>query len=103
MEHTVVERISTGVPGLDTILDGGLFSQRAYMVSGGPGTGKTTLCLHFLATNDREPSLMITLDKNLDKLHWMAERLGLVSDGLVLEDLSPVSYTHLTLPTKRIV
>lgn len=85
----MVERISTGVVGLDSLLDGGLFSERAYMVSGGPGTGKTTLCFHFLTANGQEPSLMITLDKNVEKLQWMAESLGLYSDSLILEDLSP--------------
>jgi circadian clock protein KaiC len=41
-------RVSTGVIGLDEILDGGLIQKRAYLVRGGPGCGKTTLGLHFL-------------------------------------------------------
>jgi len=42
------ERVSTGVPGLDEILKGGLLPGRSYLVRGGPGTGKTTLGFHFL-------------------------------------------------------
>jgi circadian clock protein KaiC len=45
-----VERITTGVPGLDTLLRGGLLRGGIYMVMGRPGSGKTTLgnqlCFH---------------------------------------------------------
>jgi len=44
------DRLSTGILGLDQILHGGLIPGRAYLVRGRPGTGKTTLGLHFLAT-----------------------------------------------------
>ncbi len=37
------ERISTGVPRLDHMLGGGPFRGSTVLVSGGPGTGKTTL------------------------------------------------------------
>ena len=36
-------RLSTGVPGLDDILCGGLTPSRLYLLEGTPGTGKTTL------------------------------------------------------------
>ena len=38
--------------------------------------------------------------------HWgnrYAKRFGMRADGLFAVDDEPVSYTHLTLPTKRIV
>ena len=38
----------TGVPVLDDALGGGLPSQRAVLLTGGPGTGKTTLAMQFL-------------------------------------------------------
>lgn len=36
-------RLPTRVPGLDTVLGGGLLAGDAYLVTGDPGTGKTTL------------------------------------------------------------
>ncbi|WP_404364193.1 ATPase domain-containing protein [Marinobacter sp.] len=85
----MVTRISTGIAGLDSVIGGGFLKERAYMVTGGPGCGKTTLCLHFLVAEPAEKSLLVTLDKNLDKIRWMADSLGLMTDNLVLEDLSP--------------
>jgi circadian clock protein KaiC len=36
-------RLHTGVPGLDTLLDGGLVAGSSYMLQGPPGSGKTIL------------------------------------------------------------
>jgi circadian clock protein KaiC len=37
------DRISTGIPGLDTILGGGVFEGGIYIIQGAPGAGKTIL------------------------------------------------------------
>lgn len=37
-------RLPTGVVGLDVVLHGGLLRGATYLISGGPGTGKTVLC-----------------------------------------------------------
>jgi circadian clock protein KaiC len=42
----MLERLATGVPGLDQVLVGGLVRGDAYLVSGEAGTGKTTLANH---------------------------------------------------------
>ncbi len=38
-----LDRISTGVPGLDTVLGGGVFEGGIYIIQGAPGAGKTIL------------------------------------------------------------
>jgi RecA/RadA recombinase len=42
------KRISTGVLGLDPLLNGGYIKGRIYLHTGEAGTGKTIACLQFL-------------------------------------------------------
>jgi circadian clock protein KaiC len=42
------ERVSTGIKGLDQILEGGFPKGRSILVTGDPGTGKTIFSLQFL-------------------------------------------------------
>jgi KaiC/GvpD/RAD55 family RecA-like ATPase len=59
------EKVKTGVPGLDEMLDGGLIPARTYVVSGASGTGKTTLAMHFLMEGTRggERVMYVALDE----------------------------------------
>lgn len=61
----IKEKVKTGVPGLDEMLDGGLIPARTYVVSGASGTGKTTLALQFLAegTKRGERVMYVALDE----------------------------------------
>ena len=86
-----VARISTGIPGLDEILRGGLILQRSYMVRGGPGTGKTILGLHFLhyAIERGETCLLITFGESKAELVRNGSVLGFAMDKIRFLDLSP--------------
>ena len=42
------ERVSSGIPGLDRLIEGGLPKGRSILVTGEPGTGKTIFSLQFL-------------------------------------------------------
>ena len=44
----VPERVSTGIPGLDRMLGGGLWPGRPYLLTGGTGSGKTLIGMRFL-------------------------------------------------------
>lgn len=80
---------SSGVSGLDHVLNGGLTTERLYLIEGTPGTGKTTLGLQFLlegAAND-EKVLYITLSETVSELTAVAESHGW--------DLGPVSLFEL--------
>ena len=61
---------STGIGVLDTVLDGGLPSERAVLVTGGPGTGKSTLTMQFLQTGLRngERCLFISTEQTTDEI-----------------------------------
>lgn len=59
------ERVSTGVPGLDRMLGGGLLPGRPYLVTGETGSGKTLLGLRFLieGLERGEDVLMVAVDE----------------------------------------
>ncbi len=65
-----LERVSTGIPGLNEILGGGLIAKRPYLVAGGPGAGKTILCMHFLleGLKNNEKGLYISLEESASQL-----------------------------------
>lgn len=87
------ERVPTGISGLDKILHGGLIPGRAYLVRGGPGSGKTTLGLHFLAAGiaNNEKTLYITLGEPAEQILSNAAKLGFNPQEIALLDLSPNS------------
>jgi KaiC/GvpD/RAD55 family RecA-like ATPase len=64
-ELEAVPRVSTGVPGLDRMLGGGLVGGRPYLVTGGNGSGKTLLALSFLREGLRlgEDVLLVAADE----------------------------------------
>lgn len=49
-----MERTKTGIGGLDEILKGGFPRNRTILVTGGPGSAKTTFCVQFLCNGARE-------------------------------------------------
>jgi circadian clock protein KaiC len=83
-------RISTGVAGLDDILNGGLTAQRVYLVEGSPGAGKTTLGLQFLLEGVArdERGLYITLSETADELDAVADSHGWSMDGIDIYELA---------------
>ena len=86
------ERCSSGIAGLDRILNGGFPRRRLFLVRGRPGTGKTTLGLQFLLDGlaNGESGLYITLSETREELELVAHSHGWSLDGLQLIDLSAV-------------
>lgn len=83
-----VERVTTGVAGLDAILEGGYFAERTYLLAGGPGTGKTLFGLAFLDAEPEE-ALFVNLEEDVDDLRRNAASVGIDTDGIDFLDLSP--------------
>lgn len=65
MDNEAEQTLEVGVPGLDDILRGGFPGNCLYLVSGTPGSGKTTLAMQFLLEGVRngESAMYITLSE----------------------------------------
>jgi KaiC/GvpD/RAD55 family RecA-like ATPase len=65
MPKDSVERVTTGVPGLDKLISGGLVRGSTTLVTGGAGPGKTILCAQYLwdGLQKGETCLFITLEE----------------------------------------
>jgi len=74
-----IQRISTGISGLDQLLQGGLPRQSITLVSGPPGSGKSIFCFQFLfqGVQENEKVLYLTLDKKEQGLIIQAKKLGM--------------------------
>jgi circadian clock protein KaiC len=71
MEHRIfTERISTGVARLDTMLDGGYLRGTCVLVSGAPGTSKTSLAGAFseAACSRGEQTLFVSFEESGDAI-----------------------------------
>lgn len=73
------ERLAFGIPRLDEMLHGGLVRYSSTLVFGSPGSGKTLMCLHFLAEGARlgEPGLYFGFVETGARLLNKAELVGL--------------------------
>ena len=94
------EYVPTGIPGVDkTLADRGIPRGHTVLVSGGPGSGKTTFAIQFLysgITVYDEPGVYITLDedpedikKNMSKFDWGLDELER-QEKLLFINVSPV-------------
>ncbi|CAG0977068.1 MAG: hypothetical protein OIN86_07625 [Candidatus Methanoperedens sp.] len=72
-------KISTGISGLDKMLDGGILDDDVMLVSGTTGTGKTTFGLHFISNGLKqgENALIISLEERPSKLIRNARTFGI--------------------------
>jgi len=61
--RAVIRSLSSGVPGLDTVLGGGLPEYSFNLIAGGPGSGKTTLAhqIMFANASAERPALYFTV------------------------------------------
>ena len=88
------ERISSGIPVLDTMLTDGYWPGAATLVAGPSGAGKTLMGLHFIVSGARrgEPGIIATLQENPTQLARVAQGFGwsLAEDGIELLYRSPV-------------
>ncbi len=60
-----MRKITTGIPGLDEMIGGGLYEKSATLISGPPGTGKTTFGMQFIVDGIKQgvPGIIITFEE----------------------------------------
>lgn len=73
-----VKRAESGVPGMDDIVNGGIPEKNLVLVSGGPGSGKTTIGVQFLleGIENGETGIYVNLDETKDDIIRNAEIFG---------------------------
>lgn len=72
-------RISTGIPGLDELTNGGYFVGSTTVVAGISGVGKSVMGLQYIAEGARrgERSLMLSLDEQVEQIQRNAASIGI--------------------------
>jgi|APTNR8051073442_1049403.scaffolds.fasta_scaffold05360_4 circadian clock protein KaiC len=73
-----LEKVSTGVRGLDDVLMGGYALGRTTLLAGGPGSGKTNLALNYVINTCRmgEPVAFVAFEESPKALRRNAQTLG---------------------------
>jgi len=82
-------KVKTGIPGLDSVISGGLKAGRSVTISGPPGSGKTTLGLQFLYSGARdfdEPGVYVSLSQNIEEIKNDCKSYGWDFDDLISMD-----------------
>jgi circadian clock protein KaiC len=74
-----MDRVQTGIKGLDEMLFGGFLPQTANLIEGAPGTGKSTIGMQFIytgITEFNEPGLIITFEEFPQQYYYDANAFG---------------------------
>ena len=89
-------RISTGIPGLDEVVNGGFFLGSTTVVAGISGVGKSVMGLQYIAEGARrgQRGLMLSLDEQVPQIARNAASVGIdlqreVDRGLVRVEYEP--------------
>ncbi|MFP4379945.1 MAG: ATPase domain-containing protein [Candidatus Sumerlaeia bacterium] len=86
--------ISTGIAGLDTILEGGFLRHNSILLKGAPGTGKTSLGIQILleAIENGEAAIICSFEQFPQQLYRDSEAFGWNLQVLEAEDKLRILY-----------
>ncbi len=90
---TFADRVSSGVERLDTLVGGGFIRGSSILISGSPGTSKTSLGAHFVAAACKrgERAMLISFDESASQIISNMRSIGLdlaahVASGMLVMD-----------------
>ncbi len=100
MERYYVERVKSGIPGFDDLIQGGFPKGTTVLVTGPTGSGKTTFAVQFAykgAAEYNEPAVIVTLEERAQDLRkemrafgWDFERLERERKLAIVDGVSAV-------------
>ncbi len=76
MELKALERVKTGIKGLDELIEGGIPRGSSVLVAGSSGTGKSIMSMQYLyngAKQFQEPGVFVTVESNVHTISWDLE------------------------------
>ena len=102
----VFERVPSGIPGLDKLIEGGFVKGSTNLISGGAGTGKTIFSVQFILEGLKrgENCMFITLEQRPEDIIGDVKRFGwdlekyIKNKKLILEYQDPFQVTDITSP-----
>lgn len=82
-----IERVKTGIPGFDELIEGGFPKNFNVLITGGPGTGKTIFGLQYLYNGamNGENGVYVSLETSVDGIKKQAMQFGWDLDKLEKE------------------
>jgi circadian clock protein KaiC len=91
VEPDAIEQLSSGIPELDGLLEGGYQRGRVYLVQGVSGSGKTIIGQHFLAAGLRNDETVVYIhgEESKHDILTNARRVGLDIEGAEFLDIGP--------------
>ena len=98
LSSLVLEKVPTGIRGLDQVTHGGFPKGRTALVCGGPGAGKTLLGLEFLVRGAllyNEPGVCIALEETAEELVTNVASLGHDLPALIRAKKLAIDYVHI--------
>jgi circadian clock protein KaiC len=87
-------RLTTGIPGLDDIVNGGYFRGSTTVVAGISGVGKSVMGIQYIAEGARrgESSLMLSLDEQVPQILRNANSIGIDFEPWMEKGLVRIQY-----------
>ena len=72
------QRVPSGIPGLDDLIEGGFYPKSTIVLLGSSGTGKSTFAIQFLmeGIEQGEQALYVTLEEPPEQIMREAELMG---------------------------